>query len=122
MSQKRSVIEKLLEARTGEEGSALPHDPDFAKAYPELWKWLTWRGEGTDYIKEPAILRIAIGVGCFTVTISDNDALVSLDAVSPTFAGIAQALEQALGGPNPAIKEWKGKELQLRKRKGVKKD
>lgn len=122
MAKASSVVERLIEQRSGDDETQLPPDETLRKECPETWKWLTWKGQGTPYVKEPAVVRITLGVGCWTVTISDGDAMVSMDVTSLRFQDIPQALEKALSGPNPPLKSWKGKEPHFRERKKPKKD
>jgi hypothetical protein len=112
-----SRFDEVLRARLAENGLALPDDEQARKDYPTLWEFLTRTEVEGQRLKEPAKVTVAVGLGCWTVGLSDGSLGMGLTATSRTLLDAFEALEQALRDPKAAWSVWKGRSVDLRDRK-----
>lgn len=112
-----SPLDRAIEQAMGE-GREVgnPDDPAIVR-WPQLWRWMTTIYVGRDNLKTPATLTVKAAPGCITVTLTDRDLGVSVDAASATLEGVFDALEAALTSDTPQIRSWSNKEPTLRKRR-----
>lgn len=111
------LLEKLVQGRIKGSLHQLPDDESARSAWPDLWEWMTSTDAGEDHIKEPARLTVTLGIGEWSVSLTDESLGVSLSATSRTLQGTFEALQLALTSPMPAIRTWKGSEGALKKKK-----
>lgn len=111
------LLHKLVQGRLKGSLHQLPDDPQSASLWPDLWSWMTSTDAGEDHTKDPARLTIQLGIGEWSVSLTDESLGVSLSATATTLATAFDALQKALVSPNPAIRTWRGSEGALKKRK-----
>lgn len=111
------LLRRLVEGRLAGSIVQLPDDPTAAERWPDLWTWLTSTDAGAEHTKEPARLTIVLGLGEWSVSLTDESLGVSLSTTALTLEGSFGAIQMALMSPNPSIRTWKGSEGSLKKRK-----
>ena len=117
MKPDQLFIGKVLKARLSGNGAQLPNDPEGAKLYPQLWAWLTQVDAGDEFQKEPARLSIQLGLGVWEVGIQDVSLKVGVNCPAPTLNDAYGCMERELASGQARVQVWKGKSLELRKRR-----
>lgn len=114
------IFDRVFNARLSENGASWPNDDQARKDYPNLWEFLTRVEAEGGRLKEPARVSISLGLGCWSVQLSDAALGVGLSATSQTLLEAFDSLEKAIVNPGAAWQVWKGKEPILKERKSKK--
>lgn len=114
-----SLFTRLANARHGA-AHCLPTGDDRA-AFPLLFEFMTRVDVSASLEKDLASVTIRLGLGEWTVDLSDPGFEVSISATAQSLSGALAALEAELRSPTPNIKPWRGAKGKLRSKK-VKKD
>lgn len=97
------ILDILARARTEGDGAPLPDDDEAREAYPLLWSLLTSRICLEDKEKYPCRISIAVGMGCWTVSLYDESLAVSVDTSSPKLSDCLKLLEARV----PDLAAWR---------------
>ena len=112
-------LERIIGQAIGEE-RALGLDSDPAKQnLPHLWEWLTSIYVGKDFIKQPAVVSIAMGPEGPLVRLNDVDLATMLETKCDHLANVLEHLEAVLALPSPPFRNYGKKQPTLRKRKRI---
>jgi len=111
------LLSRIVEGRLKGSLHQVPDDETAAQRWPDVWEWMTSTDAGEDHTKEPARMTIQLGIGEWSVSLTDESLGVSLSATSRTLEGAFEALQLALTSPCPSIRTWKGSEGALKKKK-----
>jgi|SRR5579864_6488 len=111
-----SALDRAIQSAMGTGRKLGREDDPAAVKFPALWDWLSRVYIGTDRLRQPATISVALGPEGCLVTITDRDLGVSCSAACPHLEGVLEALEKALTADVPAVRSWGKKEPKLRKR------
>jgi len=112
-----TAFDRMTQVAVGKGQKLGNADDAAAKAYPELWRWLSTVEAGPDHLKDPARLSLRLAPGGVLVTLTDDAYGLSLDASCDTLERALAAIEQALQAPTPAFRTWSRAEVKVRKKK-----
>jgi hypothetical protein len=114
---KLSALDRAIQTALGQGRKVGLEEDPAREAYPTVWDWLTRTGDGGDHIFQPATISIQLGPEGVLATITHRDLGYSCSIACPGLADVLLALESALSGPNPPIRNWGKTEPHLRKRR-----
>lgn len=115
--KKVSTLDKLVQTALGQ-NRQLGSDEDPAReAYPLLWDFLSRTDAGKDYIIAPGKLTLTLGPEGVIASLSHQDLKVSMDVGCKFLGEALAALEADLQAGAKSLRQWGGKQPNLRKRK-----
>jgi len=99
------------------ENVPLGNDEDQAQVdWPTLWEWLSNIDAGKEHVMEPGRLTIALQPGGVSVQLNHRGLAYVCECHCPCLADCFSALEAALSGPNPPLREMGRGRQKIRKR------
>ena len=104
-------LKKIAAGAGGKGASSPPSDPEFEKAYPALWEYLTVTSWGKDQPRKTSTITLFADDGTWKVSLNDRDQGYGLFATGATFGDALNTLEELLtapaGTPWRKNREWK---------------
>jgi len=112
-------LERLIGQAIGQERELGREDDPARELYPCLWEWLTTIYVGSEYVKQPATIRITMGPDGPLVSLSDVDMAIGMETHCGHLGSVLEHLEATLALPSPPFRQYAKKQPTLRKRKKI---
>lgn len=97
-------LDQVKAAKAGLAGDVSSRDPEFQKAYPAVWEFVSIAKHGDGSTRQTATLLFFLEAGAWKVCLGDRDSGLSLWAAGETFLEALEALEAMLQSPSP---QWR---------------